>query len=92
MKRQVIIPARRGSRRIPNKNIRYFMGKLMIFHVLKTCAGSNLFDKVYVSTDPSKIKKVLENNEIKIDFLRPKDITDYSIPIMPVLKYVLTKY
>ncbi len=92
MKRVAIIPARGGSKRIPNKNIRSFMGKPMILHTLKTCKDSNLFDKIHVSTDSLKIKEVVENFKIKIDFLRPKDLADDSTPIMPVLKYVLTKY
>lgn len=92
MKRLAIIPARGGSKRIPNKNIKNFMGKPMILHILETCRKSNLFDKIHVSTDSPKIKDVVENTRIKIDFLRPKDLADDLTPIMPVLKYVLTKY
>ncbi len=92
MKRIAIIPARGGSKRIPYKNIRTFRGKPMILHILKTCLEANLFDKIHVSTDSLKIKKVVENFKINVDFLRPKDLADDSTPIMPVLKYVLTKY
>ena len=58
MKRLAIIPARGGSKRIPNKNIKNFMGKPMILHILETCRKSNLFDKIHVSTDSPKIKDV----------------------------------
>lgn len=92
MKRIAIIPARGGSKRIPNKNIRSFKGKPMILHILKTCIEADLFAKIHVSTDSIKIKKVVEDSNIKVDFLRPRDLADDSTPIMPVLKYVLTKY
>ncbi len=53
-----IIPARGGSKRIPNKNIKLFAGKPIISYSLKTAQETNLFDRVIVSTDSQEIAEV----------------------------------
>ena len=50
-----IIPARGGSNRIKNKNIKKFNGKPIIGIVLKNLKKSKLFKKIIVSTDSKKI-------------------------------------
>ena len=92
IKRIAIIPARGGSKRIPRKNIREFAGKPMISYVLDTAQRSNLFDKIHVSSEDSEIIELVESNGFKIDFKRPSFLSDDRTPILPVLKYVLTKY
>ena len=92
MKRLAIIPARGGSRRIPNKNIRDFCGHPMITHVLKTARESGFFDLIHVSTESEAIRDVVEQFGFPIDFMRPIDLADDHTPIMPVLRYVLEEY
>ena len=50
-----IIPARGGSKGIPNKNIKEFAGKPLIVHSIEYALNSKLVDEVLVSTDDSKI-------------------------------------
>ena len=57
-KRLAIIPARGGSKRIPNKNIRDFAGKPMISHTITKANTSKLFDKIHVSTDSEEIARI----------------------------------
>lgn len=90
-KRLAIIPARGGSKRIKNKNIKLFCGKPIILRTLDTVIKSKLFNKIHVSTDSSKIKRVCER-KIKIDFKRPKKFSDDKITVMSVVNYVLKKY
>lgn len=93
MKRRLaIIPARGGSKRIPNKNIRDFCGKPMIAHILQAARASNLFEQIHVSTDSSEIRAAVEALGFRIDFMRPADLADDHTPIMPVLKYVTDVY
>lgn len=92
MKRIAIIPARGGSKRIKNKNIKNFNGKPMISHILNSCKESNLFEKIHVSTDSKTIKNIVEKDGLKIDFMRPKSLADDFTPLMPVYQYVLDKY
>ena len=60
MGRIAIIPARGGSKRIQNKNIKNFCGKPIISYILKVVKESQLFDVIHVSTDSEEIKKIVE--------------------------------
>ena len=60
-----IIPARGGSKRVKNKNIKNFLGKPIISYVIKQAIKSKLFDYIIVSTDSTKIKKISEKYEQK---------------------------
>lgn len=91
-RRLAIIPARGGSKRIANKNIRNFCGKPMIAHVLQAARGSGLFDVIHVSTDSLLIRETVENLGFQFDFMRPHELADDYTPIMPVLKYVTDAY
>jgi CMP-N-acetylneuraminic acid synthetase len=53
-----IIPARGGSKRIPDKNIADMAGIPMICHPIKAALESGIFDQVLVSTDSDKIAKI----------------------------------
>jgi len=92
MKRLAIIPARGGSKRIPNKNIRDFCGKPMITHVLNAASESGLFDRVHVSTESETIRDVVSQHGYPPDFARPLELADDYTPIMPVLRYVTEEY
>ncbi|CAI8414132.1 MAG: CMP-N,N'-diacetyllegionaminic acid synthase [Gammaproteobacteria bacterium] len=92
MKRLAIIPARGGSKRIPNKNIRNFCGKPMIAYVLSAARESNLFTKVHVSTDNASICNVVTQCGFPPDFPRPAELADDHTPVMPVLHHVAKKY
>jgi N-acylneuraminate cytidylyltransferase len=87
-----IIPARGGSKRIPKKNIRFFNGKPMISHTLKTAKLSGLFDTIHVSTEDEEILQIVDKLGFKPPFERPKDLAQDATPIMPVLKHVTECY
>ena len=84
-----IIPARSGSKRIINKNIKIFEGKPIICYSILTAKSSGIFDKIIVSTDSKKIQKYAENNNISAPFLRPKLISKDSTPMKDVILHVL---
>ena len=87
-----IIPARSGSKRIKNKNIVKINNKPIMYYALDAAKKSKIFDKIHVSTDSKKIANIVRRLGYQIDFLRPKNLADDFIGIMPVLKYVLEKY
>ena len=62
--RIAIIPARSGSKRIKNKNLLKLKGKKLIFHTLDQIKKSNMFSKIHISTDSSKIKKIVEKKKL----------------------------
>lgn len=92
IRRIAIIPARGGSKRIPDKNIRDFCGQPMVAYALNAAKESGLFDVIHVSTDSQRIIDVVENLGFPIDFPRAPELADDYTPIMPVLKYVLETY
>jgi pseudaminic acid cytidylyltransferase len=71
-----IIPARGGSKRIPKKNIRPFLGKPMLLWVLDTVISSNIFDRVIVSTDDIEIANLAKEAGAEVPFMRPSQLSD----------------
>ena len=71
-----IIPARGGSKRIPKKNIKSFLGKPLIAYSIEVALRSKLFDKVIVSTDDEEIAKVARKFGAEIPFMRPDELSD----------------
>ena len=88
----VVILARGGSKRIPNKNIRKIQGKPLICYSIDIARKSNIFHNIHISTDSVKIKHIVEKYGVKIDFMRPKYLSGDKVPTMPVVKYVVNKY
>lgn len=75
-----LIPARAGSKGLPNKNLLFLDGKPMIFHTIDAAIESGLFDKedIYVSTDSLLYKEICEKRGIKV-VIRPDELsTDFS--------------
>ena len=71
-----IIPARGGSKRIPKKNIKDFLGKPIIAYSIEIAINCKLFDKVIVSTDDEDTKDVAIKYGAEVPFVRPKEIAD----------------
>jgi len=71
-----IIPARGGSKRIPQKNIKSFCNAPMISYPLKAAISSKLFDHIIVSTDCKNIKSVAQEYGAEVPFIRPDNLSD----------------
>jgi N-acylneuraminate cytidylyltransferase len=68
------IPARGGSKGIPNKNIKLFNGKPLIEWTIESALKSKLIHKVIVSSDSKKILSLSKNFGADV-ILRPKNIS-----------------
>jgi len=84
-----IIPARGGSKRIPRKNINFFLGKPIIAYSIKTAIDSKLFDKVIVSTDDKEIARVSKKYGAEVPFFRPKELSDDFTSTNDVVKHTI---
>jgi len=71
-----IIPARAGSKRIPNKNIKSFAGQPIISYSIKAAQDTNLFNRIIVSTDSEKIAEVARTCGAEVPFVRPAKLSD----------------
>jgi len=69
-----VIIARGGSKRIPDKNIKPFIGKPIIAYPLEVAMDSALFDRIIVSTDSEEISKVAAQYGGETPFRRPNDL------------------
>mgnify|MGYP001338448540 CR=1 FL=1 len=87
-----IVPARGGSKRIPDKNIIPFCGRPMLSYVLEAARASGIFDKIHVSTDSNKIATVAAGLGFEPDFMRDASLADDFTPLLPVLKWVVNQY
>lgn len=92
MKKIAIIPARGGSKRIPRKNIRPFLGKPIIAYSIETALASNLFDEVMVSTDDAEIASIAKSYGAKVPFLRSAENANDYASTVDVLLEVLQSY
>lgn len=90
--RLAVIPARGGSKRIPNKNIKAFMGKPIIAYSIEAALASGLFDEVIVSTDDQSIADVALTFGAKVPFMRPEHIADDFAVIADVMQHALGWY
>ena len=91
MKIIAIIPARGGSKSIPNKNIKKLNGKPLINYTIENCLKSGIFDYTIVSTDSKKIfYKVKKFKKILI-FDRNKSISKDDSKTEEVVTDVLNK-
>lgn len=87
-----IITARGGSKRIPKKNIKDFMGKPMLAYAIEAAKNSCVFDEVMVSTDSVEIADVAKRYGASVPFMRSeKTSNDFAITY-DVLEEVLFKY
>jgi len=77
-----IIPARSGSKRIPNKNILSIGGSPLISWSIKAALSSNYIDKCIVTTDDERIADIARNYGAEIPFIRPAEFaTDESLSV-----------
>jgi len=91
MKILAIIPARGGSKGIKNKNITDFYGKPLIYWTINAALKCKLIDKVVVSTDSLKIKKISEKIGAVVPFLRPKKISRDKSKTLDAIKYTVKR-
>ena len=87
-----IITARGGSKRIPRKNIKEFMGKPMIAYAIQAALDSNIFDEVMVSTDDNEIAEIAKKYGAKVPFMRSEKTANDFATTSDVLEEVKEEY
>ena len=70
-----LIPARSGSKGVPNKNIRHIGGTPLIAYSIAAALKSTLIDRVIVSTDSEEYAELARSYGAETPFIRPKDIS-----------------
>lgn len=87
-----IIPARGGSKRIPKKNIKLFLGKPIISYSIELAHKSNLFDEIMVSTDNDEIAEIAIKSGASVPFFRSRKNSDDFATTLDVIQEVRLEY
>jgi len=88
----VVIPARGGSQRIPNKNVKEIFGQPMIYWPLLELRKIFSKDNVLISTDSTLIKHYVEQKGLRVPFMRPENLSDDFTGTVPVVQHALNWY
>lgn len=80
-----IIPARGGSKRIPNKNIKLFYGKPIIAWSIEAALAAKIFDYVIVSTDSNEIAEIANEFGAEVPFMRPPELSGDFVGVTDVV-------
>ncbi len=84
----IVIPARSGSKRIPNKNVKSLGGKPMIAYTIEAALQSGIADRVIVTTDSGQISMIAVEYGAEI-IRRPSEISDDTAPVDLALIHAL---
>ncbi len=87
-----IITARGGSKRIPKKNIKEFLGKPIIAYSIEAAINSKMFDVVMVSTDSKEIAELALQYGAEVPFLRSEKTSNDFATTADVIEEVLENY
>jgi CMP-N,N'-diacetyllegionaminic acid synthase len=84
-----LIPARSGSERVPDKNIRPLGGHPLLAYAVATALQAGVFQRVVCSTDSGKIAEVAQRYGADIPFLRPAALATATSPDIEWIKHAL---
>jgi pseudaminic acid cytidylyltransferase len=84
-----VIPARGGSKRIPRKNIRPFLGVPMLGRAIALLTEADVFDRIIVSTDDEEIAEVAVKSGAEVPFRRPAELASDTAGTLPVIAHAI---
>ena len=85
-----LVTARGGSKSIPRKNIKLFLGRPLIALALDTLKKSGVCDRVAVSTDDREIADIAKNFGAEVPFVRPAELAQDDTPTLPVIRHAVS--
>jgi CMP-N,N'-diacetyllegionaminic acid synthase len=86
-----LIPARAGSKRIPDKNIRPLGGHPLIAYTIAAALQSEIFSAVIVSTDSEQYADIVKYYGAEVPYLRPPELAGDLSPDIEWVEYTLNK-
>lgn len=92
MKELIVIPARKGSKGIPGKNIKLLNGKPLILYTIELARKLFKDNQICVSTDSEEIKQIVEDAGLEVPFLRPDNLSTDFASTESVLHHALDWY
>lgn len=86
-----LIPARSGSKRVADKNIRPLAGHPVIAYTIAAARQSRIFSAILVSTDSEQYAEVARNYGAEVPFLRPTEISGDVSPDIEWIEFTLKR-
>jgi len=84
-----LIPARSGSERVRDKNVRPLAGHPLVAYAIAAARDAGVFDRIVCSTDSGKIAEVAQRYGAETPFLRPKEVATATSPDIEWIKHAL---
>lgn len=84
-----VIPARGGSKGIPNKNLLEVAGKSLLAYSADAARASRCLTRTILSTDDPRIADAGRALGIDVPFMRPADLAMDASPMLPVLQHAV---
>jgi N-acylneuraminate cytidylyltransferase len=86
-----LIPARAGSERVRDKNIRPLAGHPLLAYAIAAARQTDVFDRIVCSTDSTKIADVAKRYGADVPFLRPAKFATSTSPDIEWIKHALAQ-
>ena len=87
-----VIPARSGSKGLPDKNIKLLAGKPLLSYSIEAALKANIFDTVMVSTDSERYAEIAKKYGAEVPFLRSEETASDAASTRDCIIEVLDKY
>lgn len=84
-----VVPARGGSKGIPDKNIRALAGRTLLEYVAAAAAASGVIDRLVLTTDSDRIAAEGLRVGIEVPFMRPDALAQDDTPMLPVVEHAV---
>lgn len=84
-----LIPARSGSERVPDKNVRPLAGHPLLAYAVATARQAEIFDRIVCSTDSGKVAEVAQRYGADVPFLRPGALATATSPDIEWITHAL---
>ncbi len=84
-----VIPARGGSKGIPNKNLALVGGRPLLAYTADAVKEAKLLTRTIVSTDDERIADCARSLRLDVPFMRPASLGGDDVPMLPVLQHAI---
>ena len=84
-----LVPARAGSKGVPDKNIRPLAGRPLLEYTARAASESGVLDRVVLSTDSPRIAEAGRRAGLEVPFTRPAALAEDDTPMLPVVQHAV---
>lgn len=84
-----LVPARGGSKGIPDKNIRPLAGRTLLEYAARAASESAVVDRVVLSTDSERVAEEGRRAGLEVPFIRPTELAQDDTPMLPVIDHAV---